>query len=206
MTSKRDYQVWRPHPWHGIEIGEEAPRIVTAYIEMTPFDLVKYETDKHTGYIRVDRPQRSSVHPPALYGFIPRTLCAQDVATLSGTAYPGDDDPLDICVLSERSISRANIIMDVRIIGGLTMIDHEEVDDKIIAVLRQDNIWGEVTDVSDMPPVLVERLVHYFETYKWVPGEKSNVTVTGPYGREHAWNVVDAARRDYDAMFGGATP
>jgi len=74
---------WRPHPWHGLDIGPNAPRVVIAYIEITPFDMIKYEIDKDSGYLMVDRPQRSSSHPPALYGFIPRTYCSTRVARLA---------------------------------------------------------------------------------------------------------------------------
>ena len=110
---------WRPHPWHGLEAGADPPRLVHAYIEITPFDLVKYEVDKVTGYMRVDRPQRSSSHPPTLYGFIPRTYCGRRVAALSEHAKQGDADPLDVCVVSERPISRAEVILNVRVVGGL---------------------------------------------------------------------------------------
>ncbi|MCB0288552.1 MAG: inorganic diphosphatase, partial [Calditrichaeota bacterium] len=102
---------WRPHPWHGLEAGPNAPEVVHAYIEITPFDVVKYEIDKSTGYLRVDRPQRSSSQPPALYGFIPRTFCDQRVAALMHGTTAGDGDPLDICVLSERPINRSEVIL-----------------------------------------------------------------------------------------------
>ncbi len=201
MDSKEIFHAWRPHPWHGLEVGDKAPGIVTAYIEMTPFDLVKYETDKQSGYIRVDRPQRASVHPPALYGFIPRTLCARRVGDLSKGGLPGDQDPLDICVISERPINRANIIMDVRILGGLRMIDHGEVDDKIVGVLVKDNQWGAAQDISELPPILLERLVHYFRTYKWIPGEESGVSIEEVYGRAQAEAVIMAAIEDYREAF-----
>ncbi|NNF15609.1 MAG: inorganic pyrophosphatase [Gammaproteobacteria bacterium] len=202
MDSDKSFHSWRPHPWHGLVVGKGAPKIVTAYIEMTPFDLVKYETDKHSGYIRVDRPQRASVHPPTLYGFVPQTLCADRVGALSNTGLPGDHDPLDICVISERPINRANIIMDVRVLGGLRMIDHGEVDDKIVAVLQKDNQWGGIDDISGLPPILVERLVHYFRTYKWIPGETSGVSIDEPYGREEAEAVILAAMADYQDVYG----
>jgi inorganic pyrophosphatase len=80
--TKIPHEKWRPHPWHGLAIGEDPPRTVWAYIEITPFDLVKYEVDKPTGYLRVDRPQRTSASPPTLYGFIPRTWCGPRIAAL----------------------------------------------------------------------------------------------------------------------------
>ena len=86
----QEHSNWRPHPWHGLSYGDEAPSIVNAYIEITPFDLVKYEVDKATGYLRVDRPQRTSSQPPALYGFIPRTYCAENVTRLCPVAKRGE--------------------------------------------------------------------------------------------------------------------
>src|SRR5215471_19342049 len=83
MPDSKSYSRWRPHPWHGLEPGENAPRIVNAYIEITPFDLMKYEVDKASGYLRVDRPQRTSSQPPALYGFIPQTYCGDRVCRLA---------------------------------------------------------------------------------------------------------------------------
>jgi len=193
---------WRPHPWLGLEIGPNPPHLVHAYIEITPFDLVKYEIDKTTGYLRVDRPQRSSSQPPALYGFIPRTYCDERVAKLSSTATTGDGDPLDICVLSERPINRSEVIVNARIVGGLDVNDGGEADDKIIAVLQNDNVWGKAEDITDLPPVLVERLSHYFGTYKMIPGEESKLKVERVYGREHALKVVEAAMADYFDEYG----
>jgi inorganic pyrophosphatase len=193
---------WRPHPWHGLEIGPNPPRIVTAYIEITPFDLVKYEVEKTTGYLKVDRPQRSSSQPPTLYGFIPRTYCGKRVGDLSPSASRGDGDPLDICVISERPISKSEILLSARVVGGLLMIDNGEADDKIIAVLANDIFWEKANDVSDLPPVLVERLRHYFSTYKLVPGKENQTYIESVYGFEKAQEVVNAAIADYDEAFG----
>lgn len=192
---------WRPHPWHGLSIGEDAPHVVNAYVEITPFDLVKYEVDKASGYLRVDRPQRTSSQPPALYGFIPQTYCDVRVAKLAKEAARGDGDPLDICILSERPITKSEIVVPARIIGGLQVIDRDEADDKIIAVLLGDYVWGDARDIGDVPPVLVERLEHYFTTYKLVPGEPPRLHVASVYGAQHAAAVVEAARADYAARF-----
>ncbi|HXF61166.1 MAG TPA: inorganic pyrophosphatase [Caldilineaceae bacterium] len=194
---------WRPHPWHGLEIGPNPPHIVHAYIEITPYDLMKYEIDKTTGYLRVDRPQRSSSQPPALYGFIPRTYCADRVAKLAASAKVGDGDPLDICVLSERPINRGEVLLNARVVGGLDLNDHGEADDKIIAVLQNDFVWGKAEDIGDLPEVLVERLSHYFATYKLIPGQESQLKLERIYGREHALKVVEAAMADYFDEYGG---
>ncbi|MEL6616578.1 MAG: inorganic pyrophosphatase [Bacteroidota bacterium] len=193
---------WRPHPWHGLEAGPDAPEIVTAYIEITPFDSVKYEIDKQTGYTLVDRPQRSSAQPPTLYGFVPRTYCGERVQALSPDSDRGDGDPLDICVVSERPINRADITLGARVVGGLQMIDGGEADDKIVAVLRNDLFWGNSRDLSDLPDTLIERLTHYFETYKMVPGTDTKATIARTYGREHAQEVVRASMEDYEEAYG----
>lgn len=189
---------WRPHPWHGLEAGAEAPSVVTAYIEITPFDPVKYEIDKASGYLRVDCPQRSSSLPPSLYGFVPGAYCGSGVATLSPGAEQGDGDPLDICVLSERPITRAEVLLTARVIGGLRQIDHGLADDKIIAVLDSDSVWGNARDISDIPERLIERLRHYFATYRLIPGAtETPVAVQAVYGVDQALRVVDASIEDY---------
>jgi inorganic pyrophosphatase len=192
---------FRPHPWHGLEVGPDPPNVLNAYIEITPFDLMKYEIDKVSGYLRVDRPQRSSAQHPTLYGFVPRTYCGERVRSLAPAAKRGDGDPLDICVLSERAIARNEIIVRGRVIGGLQMIDGGEADDKIISVLENDYVWGGARNVKDVPSVLVERLQHYFETYKLVPGRRAQARIASVYGRVHALKVVRAAMADYDDNF-----
>jgi len=198
----KSFSRWRPHPWHGLEIGPEPPRIVNAFIEITPYDLVKYEIDKRSGYLRVDRPQRTSSQPPVLYGFIPRTLCGDLFAALSPHARKGDGDPLDICVVSERPITKSEIVLTTRVVGGLQMIDDDEADDKIIAVLKNDFVWGHVENITELPPVLIERLEHYFSTYKLVTGERSRIEIRKTYGQAHALRVIDAAIQDYQRTFG----
>ncbi len=192
---------FRPHPWHGLEVGPDPPEVLNAYIEITPFDLMKYEVDKVSGYLRVDRPQRSSAQHPTLYGFVPRTYCDERVRRLARGSTRGDGDPLDICVLSERAIARNEIIVRSRVIGGLQMIDGGEADDKIISVLDNDHVWGGARDIRDVPSVLVERLQHYFLTYKLVPGQGNRARIDNVYGRAHALKVVRAAIADYDDHF-----
>jgi inorganic pyrophosphatase len=194
---------WRPHPWHGLEVGPNPPSVVHAYIEITPFDHVKYEIDKKTGYLRVDRPQRTSSHPPTLYGFVPRTYCGHHVGQLSPNSAKGDGDPMDICVLTERNVDKAEVIVNARVIGGMQMVDGGEADDKIIAVLDNDEFYGEIQDVSELPAVLVERLRHYFLTYKLVPGKENKVSIDDIYGREQAQKVLKASMEDYLDEYGG---
>ena len=200
-------QLFKPHPWHGIPIGDKCPEIVTTYIEMVPNDSVKYEIDKVTGYRKVDRPQKFSNIVPALYGFIPQTYCDEYVREFaeqkSGkTVTKGDRDPLDICVLTERNITSGDIILEAIPIGGFRMIDKGEADDKIIAVLKSDEIYGSLKDVSECPATLVIRLKHYFLTYKNIPGSENNaVEITHTYGREEAHHVILCSIRDYNEKF-----
>lgn len=202
MSFPRPFYRWRPHPWHGLDAGPDVPRVVHAYIEITPFDTVKYEIDKETGYLLVDRPQRTSSQPPTLYGFIPRTYCGERVRKLSPQAERADGDPLDVCVVSERPINRAEVVLRARVVGGLRMIDQGEADDKIIAVLENDNFWGAAEDLEDLPEMIPERLSHYFSTYKLVPGAKGSAYVDATYGAEQAQRVVRAALADYEEEFG----
>ncbi|MEX0662450.1 MAG: inorganic pyrophosphatase [Balneolaceae bacterium] len=201
MNFPNPFYRWRPHPWHGLEVGENAPQVVNAFIEITSFDAIKYEVDKKTGYMRVDRPQRSSSLPPSLYGFIPRTYCGNRVGALSKQVKIGDSDPLDICVLSERPIDRAEVILNARVIGGLHMIDDGEADDKIISVLDNDRYYTDVNDIKDLPEVIIERLRHYFSTYKMIPGQEVNVSVDEVYSKEEAYKVIKAAQDDYEDTF-----
>lgn len=203
MSFPQPFFRWRPHPWHGLDLGPKPPEIVHAYIELTPFDRVKYELDKKTGYLRVDRPNRTSAFAPSLYGFIPRTFCGKRVQSLMPESRAGDGDPLDICVISERPITNPETIVNARVVGGLPMLDSGEADDKIIAVLENDAMWSGVNDIVELPNVMVDRLRHYFSIYKSLtPEEAAEVKIDAPYGREHALKVVEAAMADYIEEFG----
>lgn len=192
---------WRPHPWHGLEVGPDPPRRVNVYVEITPFDVIKYEIDKSTGYLRVDRPQRTSSLPPTLYGFVPRTFCGPRVAALSDHGTVGDADPLDICVISERPIGRSEVLLEARVVGGLRMLDRGEVDDKIVSVLVNDAFWHHVEDLSELPKPMIQRLHHYFSTYKKVPGEELDTEIEATYGAAAAHRAVEAAMADYQERF-----
>ncbi|MCU0366580.1 MAG: inorganic pyrophosphatase [Bacteroidales bacterium] len=206
--NKKDCCRFRAHPWHGIEIGERAPDVVMTFVEMVPTDTVKYEMDKMSGYLRLDRPQRYSNVVPALYGFIPRTLTGVRVAQLSMertgmSGIRGDGDAMDICILTEKDISHGDILVRARPIGGFRMIDGNEADDKIIAVLESDAVYGEYDDIADCPQIAIERLKHYFLTYKDLPGEKRKVTIPEVYDREEALEVIRRSMEDYAKEFAG---
>ena len=195
------------HPWHGIDIGSRAPEVVTSFIEVIPSDTVKYEIDKKSGYLKIDRPQKFSNIVPALYGFVPQTYCMEEVAKVCMEATGrediiGDGDPLDICVLTEREVTHGNIIVKARPIGGFRMLDGGEADDKIIAVLENDEVYDGWQDVTDMPPAILNRLQHYFLTYKQLPGEAPKCEITETYGAEEAKRVIEASRVDYHTSYG----
>jgi inorganic pyrophosphatase len=199
--------MFRAHPWHGVSIGEEAPEVVTAYIEIVPTDTVKYEVDKVSGFLKVDRPQRFSNFCPVYYGLIPQTYCGDRVAGLFAARanrknMVGDGDPLDICVLTEKTIPHSDILLTAMPIGGLSMSDGGEADDKIIAVMKEDAVYGAFTDIANCPPSLLDRLQHYFLTYKSAPGTTQHkVEITNVYGRAEALKVILASHADYRAKF-----
>ena len=200
--------LFKAHPWHGVSVGQDAPSIVTSYIEIVPTDTVKYEIDKPTGILKIDRPQRYSNICPTLYGFIPRTLCAERVgqycADKTGRAgIVGDGDPLDICVVTEKVIPRGDILLQAIPIGGLRMIDGNQADDKIIAVMRDDAVYGNWQTISHCPTTLVERLRHYFLTYKDAPdAAERRVEVTHVYDQHEAHEVIRRSLLDYRDEFG----
>ena len=198
----KEYLKWRPHPWHGLDSGPQPPSLVSVFVEITPFDHIKYEVDKHSGYLKVDRPQYSSSRPPTVYGFIPRTLAGAKVGKLMPGASSGDNGPLDICVVSSHPISQSQIILTARVIGGLAVIDSNAADDKIIGVLEGDAVFGSVRDVDKLPKSITEQLAHYFSTYKRIRLPDAHVAVGSVYGREHAETVVSAAMADYSEKFG----
>lgn len=197
---------YKTHPWHGISPGENAPAVVTAFIEIVPTDTVKYEVDKESGYLKIDRPQKFSNVVPALYGFIPQTYCGKEIAAYctqkaGKPVLKGDGDPLDILVLSEKEITHGDIILQAIPIGGLRMIDKGEADDKIIAVLKDDDLYKQFNDVSQLPEGLINRIKHYFLTYKNIPGDTQRlVEIAGVYGRAEALEVIKCSFADYKTL------
>jgi inorganic pyrophosphatase len=193
----------RAHPWHGVSLGPDAPALVMCYVELVPTDAVKYELDKMTGHLKIDRPQKYSNVCPTLYGLLPQTLCGDRVAAAcrertGRSDIIGDGDPMDVCILSERPVSHGDILLRAIPIGGLRMVDHNEADDKIIAVLKGDPAYGDWTDIYQCPPTLLDRLRHYFLTYKEVPGESGGmVEIAEVYGRRVAHEMIQRSREDY---------
>lgn len=198
---------YRSHPWHGLSLGDHAPEIVNCYIEMVPTDTVKYELDKETGILKVDRPQKYSSLCPCLYGFLPQTysgpLTADHCMIKTGLKnIAGDGDPMDICVLTEKVIPRGDIILRARPIGGFRLLDGNEADDKIISVMIDDFVYEKFKEIKDCPESLVERLRHYFLTYKDSPGRsESRVKITHIYDSKEAYEVINLSRQDYRNLF-----
>jgi inorganic pyrophosphatase len=197
----------KAHPWHGIPIGEGIPAELTVFIEIVPRDTVKYEVDKETGYLKIDRPQQYSNVVPANYGFIPQTYCAKVIANLARSKTDisisgGDGDPLDILVLSEHHIPRGDIILKARPIGGFCLVDDGEADDKIIAVLKGDKVFEQYEEISQLPKGILQRFEHYFLTYKSLPDEPNICEIAYSYGREASYEVINAAIADYAELTG----
>lgn len=199
---------FKAHPWHGISCGDKSPDIVNVFVEIVPSDTIKYEIDKQSGYLKVDRPQQFSNIIPALYGFLPRTYCHDEVMKLaveSGATdvVTGDLDPLDICVLSSHNIHSGGMLMEAIPIGGFKMIDKGEADDKIVAVMVGDHAFGHFRDIRELPEAEIKRLMHYFLTYKNLPDEPAKCRIENVYGAEDAKAVIKASQNDYANKFGG---
>jgi inorganic pyrophosphatase len=200
--------LFQAHPWHGVAPGKDTPNLIKSFIEIVPSDTVKYELDKPSGHLKVDRPQRFSSLCPSLYGFVPQSYCGMEIANLcmsktGKTGIKGDGDPLDICVLSERGIPNGNILLNAIPIGGLLMIDNNEADDKIIAVLEGDVTFGELTELDQVPGALIDRLRHYFLSYKQIPGDPPRIVeISEVYNKARAYEVINASLKDYKDMFG----
>lgn len=205
---ERMERYFKPHPWHGLDPwSDKENKILNVFIEMAPEDTVKYEFDKKSGYLKVDRPQKYSNIVPSLYGFLPRTYCGDKTADYSAKAtgrsgLKGDGDPLDICVLTEKRIVRGDLLLDAVPVGGLRMIDRGEVDDKIIAVLKNDLVFGDFRDIEELPKGIVSRLKHYFLTYKQIPsGKRAIAEITHAYGAREALEVIELSEKDYEGKF-----
>ena len=202
------FKLFQAHPWHGVTPGADAPETVNAYIEIVPTDAVKYELDKQSGHLRVDRPQRFSSMCPSLYGFIPQSYCGDQVAQLcaerTGTnGIQGDGDPMDICVLTEKTFAHGSFFLHAEPIGGLRMIDGQQADDKIISVLQADLAYGHIKDISECPKALIDRLKHYFLSYKQLPGDAPRrVEIVDVYDKAEALDVIERSFKDYRAKFG----
>lgn len=199
--SKHNFQTHKPHPWHGIEPATGRKGTVRAFIEVTQYDRIKFEIDPETGYLCVDRPQRNSSLPPTPYGFIPKTLCGDKTGALVREGTEGDGDALDICVLCEHEITRSEVVLEARIVGGFLTFDSGKADPKLIAVLHGDLLWGNIEDLADVPERLIDRLEHYFRQYKVERGRENPVKIEGRCDRKKALELLDASLRDYSGQF-----
>ena len=209
LTQQLFSALFSQHPWHGASPGEEVPQKVSAYIEIVPTDSVKYELDKNSGLLKIDRPHRFSSTCPSLYGFIPQTYCGKHVAERCSEHtgkddIVGDGDPLDICVLTSKPITHGDILVHCIPIGGFRMLDGNEADDKIIAVLENDPVYGDYRELKDCPKQLIDPLRHYFLTYKQIPAREENATVeiSELYDRKEAHEIIERSISDYIEGFG----
>ena len=173
------------HPWHGIPTGDHAPRVVNAIIEIPQGSRAKYEIDKDSGMLRLDRIIYSSFYYPCNYGFIPRT-------------YGGDKDPLDILVITSQPV-QALCLMDAKVVGVMRMIDNGEADDKIIAVATEDPTVNHFTNVNELPKHFIAVLKNYFENYKVL--ENKVVEIDEFQDKEAAYKVITTAIEHYKEKF-----
>jgi inorganic pyrophosphatase len=173
------------HPWHGTHYGEEAPRKVNAMIEIPQGSRAKYEVDKATGLLRLDRVIYSSFHYPVNYGFIPQTLGQ-------------DGDPLDILVLCSQSI-QSLCLVDATVIGNMQMIDSGQVDDKIIAVASKDPSVNHYSKMEDLPQHFLLELRNFFEQYKVLEDKK--VEIDNFQDKETAYKIIQEAIDFYQENF-----
>lgn len=169
------------HPWHDVEIGDQAPEIVNTIIEIPKGSKAKYELDKNSGLIKMDRILFSSVHYPANYGFIPQTYC-------------DDKDPLDVLVLGQEAAIPL-CIMRAKPIGVMKMVDQGEADDKIIAVHADDPEFAHINSLEELPPHRMKEIRRFFEDYKTL--ENKVVKVEKFFDRAEAFRIIDSARELY---------
>ncbi|HEX8039542.1 MAG TPA: inorganic diphosphatase [Chryseosolibacter sp.] len=174
------------HPWHEVAAGKNPPSFVNGIIEIPRGSRAKYEIDKESGLIKLDRVIYASMYYPLNYGFIPRTL--------------GEDgDPLDIVVLTQVSVVPLCLIPS-KVIGVMQMIDRGENDEKIIAVAEQDPSVSHISDVNDLPPYLLSELRHFFENYKTLENKK--VVINEFLPKEQAYKVIEDSMKSFQARFG----
>ncbi|WP_299255621.1 inorganic diphosphatase [uncultured Cytophaga sp.] len=173
------------NPWHDVSYGENSPSIVQCIIEIPSGSKAKYELDKESGLLRLDRVLFSSVHYPANYGFIPRTYC-------------DDKDPLDVLVISQIEVVPFCIV-NAKVIGVMRMLDGGESDDKIIAVAADDISVNHYNDITDLPPHLILEVQRFFEDYKIL--ENKEVVVEGFLGKEDAFRIVKESIELYNVTF-----
>jgi inorganic pyrophosphatase len=174
------------HPWHGAHYGSKAPDTVNAVIEIPQGSRSKYEVDKQTGLLQLDRVIYSSFHYPINYGFIPQTLGQ-------------DGDPLDILVLCSQSIQPLCLV-EAKVIGNMQMIDQGTMDDKIIAVAAKDPSVNHINNVNELPPHFIAELKNYFEQYKVLENKK--VEIDRFQEKSLAADIIMAAVKFYREEFG----
>lgn len=177
------------NPWHSVSYGDASPEVVTAIIEIPKGSKAKYELDKESGMLKLDRVLFSSVNYPANYGFIPQTYC-------------DDKDPLDILVICSIDVQPMCLI-DAKVIGVMQMIDNNEEDDKIIAVAYNDMSVRHINDISELPPHTLLEMRRFFEDYKKL--ENKEVIVEQFLGREHAYRIIQESIELYNTTFGEPT-
>lgn len=177
-------QIKPSNPWHSVQIGENSPDIVNGIIEIPQNTRAKYELDKESGMLMMDRVIYSSMYYPANYGFIPQTYC-------------DDKDPLDILVLSQITIVPMCIV-SAKVIGVMRMLDAGESDDKIIAVAENDMSVNHINDVTELPNHFIKELKNFFEDYKKL--ENKTVKVEEFQDSATAKKIINKSIKDYQKL------
>ncbi len=183
------------HPWHGVNprAGKDG---LLVYLENTPLSTIKYEVDEASGILKADYPLNTSALPPAAYGFVPRTLCGSKVAQLN-SRLGGDRAALDVYVFSERPLTVPGVLAEVHVIGGIPVKDDALVDDKLIAVLNKDAVYGNMWDIAELPIYALDRVCHFLESESL----SRSTEVGDPFGKERALTLLDAALDDYGSKY-----
>jgi inorganic pyrophosphatase len=184
------------HPWHGVQ-PDFADFELTAFIENTPFDEVKYEVDQATGWLKIDGPMPTSSLTPYAYGFVPGTLIGSRVAKLTKHRH-GDHSAVDVFVISERNLQIPGVLAQVRLVGGIPVHDDLRTDDKLVCVLNNDAAFGHVEDINALPIHIVERICHFLSSSSLMQSSQ----VGDPYGRARARTLLLAAIEDYQDTYG----
>ncbi|MBF5050486.1 Inorganic pyrophosphatase [Candidatus Clavichlamydia salmonicola] len=197
----------RLHPWHGVHLSDNNLKTMNCYIEILTGDNIKFEIDKPSGILRVDRPQKYSNASPCLYGMLPKTYSGKQVAAFCGKkinreGISGDHDPIDVCVLSDNTIQQRDILVSIKILGGFRLIDNDEADDKLIGVVEGDPAYSQYQEIEELPEAILLRIEHYFLSYKESPANLKNnskrkIELIGRYGRLEALEIIQLSQQDY---------
>ena len=195
MLEVTETTIRQAHPWHGVNPRVSDGRWMV-YVENAPLDAMKFEIDAETGLMKIDQPLQMTSLPPFAYGFVPRSVCGERVARLAGQRR-GDRQALDVFVLTERPLTARGVLAEVTVIGGLPMQDDTYTDIKLISVLHRDAAVGHMSDISELPVHMIDRIAHFLSTNALI----DPVVVGDPFDSARAAEFLEAAFDDYAERF-----